>query len=865
MKKLLLLLTVLLTGVGGAWASVTQPTLTTDEENPVYYVIKNYRTNKYATYVNSSSQLTQEVSLTKASLWYFLESGEGVSIVPANDPTLKLASNSSATAAGSTWYLKENPYNSGYFCVSLNADLSGNCWDDQGNQTKIGYYNPRSNDYEGTSWVLERMGYTTGEVNYSFDTSNGSFYQGLSTLKTESGQYCNLWLSKLSTSNPQLKIQTNDAAASAGNNMNPTGGLYAKSSNYIYNLTISEGYIKSYTIIGTAAVALSINGTNYSASEAVNQKITLAEASRTTALTLKAASTAGWLNVTTIKVEYESFGYRINNVSDLSDYGVYTVLCYDAPRGGFYAKDGYLDACGGFADNTYPRNPAVGVDATDGNQQIAVFTNNGKRYLYNLGTSKFVGQKDDIYFQLTNTPTASWTISNGTGGFAGYLLTQYDDDNTYMTTAAWWNKDHAVFGGNLEAASYMLVSKVGVLTTAQKSTIKNMVTKYLTLMETLDKIEDYSPIGTGYGEYSQRDLDINTSSARDTYVNNIRSSIASATIGDIESTQTQADKFGLNTPVDNSLIRIKSAHNTYLTAGNPATRMTFTAAGSIFLYNSNKLLSYPNGYYAGMATNPGSSLEGVYVANIGTTPREYTFVESSVTAGKYGIYFYRLDDAKRFLYAHSGEGGNANQNTNEDANCVFTLEAVSSLPITFKGKYASFYSPVDLSLPSGVKAYTGMLDGENSKLVLTEQDYVPANTGVILEFADFSSETTKDFTIRSTVTPVLGTSLKGYTTATSVDDDATMVLGKDGEDWGIYKYRSGSGSATLGGFKAYMDTPDTPVKGFTFSFDDETGINTVQGTGFKVQDSEIYNLAGQKMSRLQKGVNIVNGKKVLVK
>ena len=196
-------------------------------------------------------------------------------------------------------------------------------------------------------------------------------------------------------------------------------------------------------------------------------------------------------------------------------------------------------------------------------------------------------------------------------------------------------------------------------------------------------------------------------------------------------------------------------------------------------------------------------------------------------------------------------------------NNSFTLEAVTTLPVTFKGIYASFYSPVDLSLPSDVKAYTGTLSGD--KLLLTEKDYVPANTGVILEFEEYSSETTKDFTIRSTVTPVLGTSLKGYTTATSVDDDATMVLGKDGEDWGIYKYRSGSGSATLGGFKAYMDTPDTPVKGFTFSFDDETGINTVQGTGFKVQDSEIYNLAGQKMSRLQKGVNIVNGKKVLVK
>ena len=42
------------------------------------------------------------------------------------------------------------------------------------------------------------------------------------------------------------------------------------------------------------------------------------------------------------------------------------------------------------------------------------------------------------------------------------------------------------------------------------------------------------------------------------------------------------------------------------------------------------------------------------------------------------------------------------------------------------------------------------------------------------------------------------------------------------------------------------------------------GINEIASSEPKVQTG-IYNLAGQRLEKLQKGINIVNGKKVLVK
>lgn len=54
------------------------------------------------------------------------------------------------------------------------------------------------------------------------------------------------------------------------------------------------------------------------------------------------------------------------------------------------------------------------------------------------------------------------------------------------------------------------------------------------------------------------------------------------------------------------------------------------------------------------------------------------------------------------------------------------------------------------------------------------------------------------------------------------------------------------------------------VKNFVLSFDDDaTAIDAVETT--QQANAEIYNLAGQRLSKVQKGVNIVNGRKVLVK
>ncbi len=100
--------------------------------------------------------------------------------------------------------------------------------------------------------------------------------------------------------------------------------------------------------------------------------------------------------------------------------------------------------------------------------------------------------------------------------------------------------------------------------------------------------------------------------------------------------------------------------------------------------------------------------------------------------------------------------------------------------------------------------------------------------------------------------------LKG--TLEPIDAAGKYVLAMPaGEEVGFYLAAGGKIAAG----KAYLEVPEgTEIKGFTFKFADDPDaikfVNTVNS-----EDGLIYNIAGQRLNKMQKGINIVNGKKVL--
>ena len=113
-------------------------------------------------------------------------------------------------------------------------------------------------------------------------------------------------------------------------------------------------------------------------------------------------------------------------------------------------------------------------------------------------------------------------------------------------------------------------------------------------------------------------------------------------------------------------------------------------------------------------------------------------------------------------------------------------------------------------------------------------------------------------TYTGTPANIAGNVLKGA----AEDTEATgkYILAKpEGAEVGFYQATSG----TIKAGKAYLES-SSGVKAFYFDEDDATGIENLNDLkDSKDLNGAIYNLAGQRISKMQKGINIVNGKKVL--
>ncbi len=184
--------------------------------------------------------------------------------------------------------------------------------------------------------------------------------------------------------------------------------------------------------------------------------------------------------------------------------------------------------------------------------------------------------------------------------------------------------------------------------------------------------------------------------------------------------------------------------------------------------------------------------------------------------------------------------------------------------------YATLYLPFDVQTDGDTRAYyiTTANDGY-ARLTEVDNNEIAAQTAVVL-VNEVSNAAT--FNIASGLSQQVAEEdnlLKGTLTSMELnlgDETPYYSLGRKDGKIGFYKFNnSGTTTITLGANKAYLDTTaPTPVKGFLLGFDDATAVRLSPDTSSE-SEGNIYNLAGQRMSKLQKGVNIMNGKKVLVK
>lgn len=194
---------------------------------------------------------------------------------------------------------------------------------------------------------------------------------------------------------------------------------------------------------------------------------------------------------------------------------------------------------------------------------------------------------------------------------------------------------------------------------------------------------------------------------------------------------------------------------------------------------------------------------------------------------------------------------------------VYTIQfynASATLAVNSAAQYGTFCAPFAVTIPAGVQAFTIGGIAENGKLTLVEQkNTIPAHTPVIVY-----SESASDINAVQFGVATAGNPTSNYLTGVYTDTTAPVgsyVLQNQGGRVGFYQVQAGI-QPWVRANRAYLTVPASAnVK--AFYMDDATAIQTVEE--LLSGKAEIYDLAGRRQQKLQKGINIVGGKKVLVK
>ena len=213
-----------------------------------------------------------------------------------------------------------------------------------------------------------------------------------------------------------------------------------------------------------------------------------------------------------------------------------------------------------------------------------------------------------------------------------------------------------------------------------------------------------------------------------------------------------------------------------------------------------------------------------------------------------GASLASCDGASHVVAYDGGNDGSANN---------FFVKEVTTIPVTIDANgYATATLPCAVTLPEGLKAYTGTKGTSN--VALTElTGTVPANTPVLLEG---TAETSYDLTIvygDETAAPE-GNDFKGV--LAPAEADATIYVLQNGDSgMGFYT----TTETTVPANSIYLvDTESTPC--FTIGDGTPDGINAL--TPAAAKSNTYYDLNGRRVLYPTKGIYVTaNGQKVFIK
>ncbi len=177
-----------------------------------------------------------------------------------------------------------------------------------------------------------------------------------------------------------------------------------------------------------------------------------------------------------------------------------------------------------------------------------------------------------------------------------------------------------------------------------------------------------------------------------------------------------------------------------------------------------------------------------------------------------------------------------------------------------------YYSYLNLKAPANVQVFAAQYANDKQiALVPIESGIIPAGTGVIIKGkkGSYKFELVDEEDVDSEpITELLGTDRETYITEENYKFYMLSTKGGDPATIGFYYQNEDGTSINNAAHKCYLKiaAANAPI---SFTFIDPTGINEVTTT---LDNNEVYTISGVRVNNAQqKGIYIINGKKVVVK
>ena len=324
-----------------------------------------------------------------------------------------------------------------------------------------------------------------------------------------------------------------------------------------------------------------------------------------------------------------------------------------------------------------------------------------------------------------------------------------------------------------------------------------------------------------------------------------------------------------------------------INATSPATLTTAPASDCIWE------ITKPDDYYriaygSQYAGGTSAKNEGALLDDASKDLAKWTIEhdESKFSISNYGRSIASKDNGNRYLRNNGEYGWACYASGTGKAPRLFkkTIETVLSdycttipdveLTVGATGYATLYYSNFDLVVPENTEAYTfGSVDGtlmESERY--NEGEVIPAGEAVVVYTISDEPCTLNFKKGIATADCDPSSQLAGTDEATAITSDEDyyfygLSLNSNGDlnSVGFYWMEADGAAFTNGAHKAYLkilksEFTGQPVRGFAFK-GTTTGVESVESSNNAPQ--AIYDLTGRRVSKAEKGIYIINGKKVI--